>query len=264
MSKNMNRKVFEEAIALFEIEGKKIQGVYDLLLRGGSAIKGHVYIDNWSDLDLSVIVEQISEKTLDSISDLYQKIKKIFPYKLSITLVTKKDFLNSYHHHGIKPIHYRMNLHNSSISLLQKKIFEISSPPYEMLKVDCFYHIGYLVHDLRLRRISLNRRDLKEMETFLIHLVKRTKHIIRDSIYLLEGYSEEEINKERFIRCFPDLDEDFPDFLKGCRIENVNPGNKRIFIKKCMNKVFHVIDHVYEKVFGEMMDFLVCQKNLRG
>ena len=63
---------YSGSIRYFEEKGRMIAGVYDLLVRGSSKDSTHC-IAQWSDIDLSIIVEEINPSLLLFFS-LLQKI----------------------------------------------------------------------------------------------------------------------------------------------------------------------------------------------
>jgi len=240
---NLIRKLADDAISLFIEDGKKIEGVYDLLARGGASKAEHTFIPNWSDLDLSIIVEKVDSKVLNQIQMLYQKIKKIFSYKLSITVVSKKDFFSRFHHHGIKPIYYSKQL-AASISLLRDKAPVNRIVNLKELKLDCLANISYLIHELRSRFLNL---DDNELQSFLCHLLKRTKQFIRNSLFILAECENEEIDQDLFQEYFPNISSVFLIELKQYKI-NFNLYNSPTQIKELINKVFDILENIYAEL----------------
>lgn len=250
---NSIKSTFEKAIEYFLEEGKKIDGIYDLLVRGGNARNDHLFIENWSDLDLSVIIEKLNLKSLQQTKTLYQSIKIFFPYKLSITLVSKKDFFSPCHHHGIKPIYYQEIL-RSSISLLQKSIHTQNHLSSRDLQLDCFNNISYLIHDLRGKYLLLNNQDPWSVIEFFCHLIKRTKHLIRNTIFIITGHIDERINPELFQKHFPQIDKNFPDYL------NLLKENFNAYLKSPektydpVEAIMNTAEIIYEEAVAYMSD----------
>jgi hypothetical protein len=216
------KKMIEKALSVFLEKGKEIEGVYDLLVRGGGANEESC-VENWSDLDLSVIVERIFVRVHNQVKDLYTEIKKVFPYKLSITFASKEDYLSPSHHHGIKPIHYTYHLPEAR-SLLKGMLPSYTPLSLEQQQIDCFYHTAYLIHELRKNYLHLEMEDSDKAAIFLRHLIKRAKHYIRDVLFILTGVSREEIDLDLFRKWFPELDPLFPDKLDKMkkRFPNLN------------------------------------------
>jgi hypothetical protein len=210
-------EVFNKAIQIFSSEGRKIEGIYDLLIRGSFPRKDACLIEHHSDLDTSVIVEEINVSVLKQVRFFYENIKKSFPYKLSITVVSKIDYLSSYHHHGIKPIYYSYLL-DSTTSIIQNSSRNHSQISLDKLRLDCFSNIAYLIHDMRNKYLILNMEDKEATNEFFCHLIKRAKHLIRNAIFITTNHIDEEINNELFKKCFPTLDPFFPNHLKSYKI----------------------------------------------
>ncbi|WP_253305925.1 hypothetical protein [unidentified bacterial endosymbiont] len=136
-------------------------------------------------------------------------MKGEFPYKLSITTVSRIDYYHPYHHHGIKPLAYNFLLEKAS-SIFGRH-FQWDPPALiAPLQVDSFSHCAYLIHELRNRGLQLNLSSPGEMKVFFPHLLKRTKHFFRDALFLMSGYVGEEIPISAFRENFPSIDGDFP------------------------------------------------------
>jgi hypothetical protein len=235
------KELFDNALSVFENDGKQIDGVYDLLVRGGASKEEHMFVPNWSDLDLSIIVESVNSKILNQIQALYQKIKVFFPYKLSLTVVSKKDFFSKYHHHGIKPIYYSYQL-AASISLLRGNVSVSNLIKLRDRQLDCLGNVAYLIHDLRSSFLKLD--NTLELTSFFCHLLKRAKQLIRNSLFVLTGSEEEEIDLNLFKKYFPDVNPDFPLKLKKYKKE-FNLYDSSDEIKIHINNIFDILENIY-------------------
>lgn len=83
-----------------------------LLVRGSSAY-GASFINEWSDIDVSILFEKLSIEKMRFVRQLYSDHRHRSPnIKLSITPFDKLDTpsINPLHHHGIKPITYTIEL----------------------------------------------------------------------------------------------------------------------------------------------------------
>lgn len=248
--------VFEKAVQHFIEEGRKIENVYDLLMRGGAAIENHLFIKNWSDLDLSVIVEKVNSKILNQTKFIHQSIKQIFPYKLTITVVSKNDFFSTYHHHGIKPTYYSYSL-SSAISLLQKTSDRKHKLKLKDLQLDCISNISYLIHDLRTRNILLDINNKTILIEFFCHLIKRAKHIIRNAIFIMTGHVDEEIDIRLFKKCFPIIDNEFPNDLKKYKVEYENFYTTPEKIKVHIEKIVDILEEIHERLIFYVEEQLI-------
>ncbi|MCC5832073.1 MAG: hypothetical protein JJU12_03415 [Chlamydiales bacterium] len=234
----MKEKV-AKALRIFQENGKEIEGVYDLLVRGG-VVKEKGCVENWSDLDLSVIVEHISFRVHNQVKSLYREIKQIFPYKLSITCVSKADYLSPVHHHGIKPIYYTYHL-SQARSLLKGAFPSYAPLSLERQQIDCLYHTSYLIHELRKKYLILEMDNSADTEAFLYYAIKRAKHYIRDVLFVLTGVSSEEIDCALFEEWFPEINPLFPDKLY--KMKNLFPNlNKEASIEEILDTLERMHD----------------------
>lgn len=240
-------KNFSDALKIFSSEGRKIDGVYDLLIRGSGAKEKGDLVENYSDLDTSIVVQEVSIKVLKQIKFLYETIKESFPHKLSITVVSKKDYLNDYHHHGIKPIYYTYSL-GSAVSLLHGTIVRDSRVSLATLQFDCFSNIAYLIHDIRSKYLALDLDDQEEVREFFCHLIKRSKHLIRNCIFIRTGHIDENIDQDLFKICFPEIDPAFLQHLKNYKInfEQITNAEK-------VEDSINILLAVLEKVHGSLL-----------
>jgi len=216
--------------------------LYDILLRGTSCEQESL-IENWSDIDITLVFYTITPELLRKINGIYKKLSDQYNFKISITIVTKKDFFSSAHHHGIKPLYYNKIL-SGAISLFNKEM-PMWNIDFEYLRFDCSSNLAYLIHELRSSYLKLDVENKKAVEKFALHLLKRTKHLIRNAIYIESGYIGEEINKELFTEIFPDLDFTIPNVFEFYKLNwgTLNNSNDEI------NKIIHVVLHIAEQVY---------------
>ncbi|WP_010304329.1 NUDIX hydrolase [Candidatus Odyssella thessalonicensis] len=220
----MNEKrMFSKAVEVFKSEGKFIPGIVDLLVRGTGATEESQF-DHLSDLDLSVIVKEVSANVLKKVSGVYNKIKEDFPYKLSITVVSQKEYISNYHHHGIKPLTYSYSLPSTSKSLLGNLILQRNALSSHDFKLDTVANMSYLIHDLRQRRIKLNPKEQEHCHEFLAHITKRAKHFIRNALFLHTGQLKEEIDIAAYNEYFNNYEPLLPDLIRSCR-QSLRQGN---------------------------------------
>jgi hypothetical protein len=201
--------IYEEALAFFLQQGKEIEGVSDLIVRGTSKDTKNC-TPHWSDIDVSIITKKINIEIYDQVRNLYAKMRKKFPFKISITFVSESDFLSYRHHHGMKPIYYNFIL--QSPHMLQDKKHQFNEHNINELKYDCFYNIVYLMHNLRIEDMKRDS-DLFAMQEFCCQLLKSSNHLIRNSIFIKTGCIQEKINTKLFKTCFPNIDHDFSQKL---------------------------------------------------
>jgi len=178
----VDRKAYEEAIKDFQDYGKQIDSVVDLILRGTGASKKMK--PEWSDLDFSIILKKITPQATAMIQRLHSLLQEKYPFKISIVVVTQSDFELPIHYHGDKPAFYTNHV-KKDLSLLGYQWQQnTSSLSQEIFRRDCFQNISYLIHDLRkviFQKLgSLSSRDVR-------HFAKRSQHLIKNSLYFLEG-----------------------------------------------------------------------------
>ena len=95
----MTAKDYVDSIKCFrDLVEKQVDSVNDVILRGTTPSENDI-VPGWSDVDFSIIVEKITPKILNQINLIYQKLKIMFDFKISITVVTQDDINNKFHHH---------------------------------------------------------------------------------------------------------------------------------------------------------------------
>lgn len=225
-----------------------LPALYDILLRGTASNIDNLTND-WSDIDLTIILNQISPQALININKVYVQLKKKYTFKVSITIVSKEDFFSPIHHHGIKSLNYNLILKNA-YSIFKKQYPEWVSDR-EKLKNDCIYHTAYLIHELRSRYIKLKFDHFYELKEFALHLIRRTKHLIRHVIYIQKNFISEEIDKKHFEETF-----DIPgNVLSKFNSYKTNWQNLRSDNKILINTIFEVMS-LAEKVYENNISFL--------
>ena len=96
---------YHKAIENFANECQKIEGIYDVFLRGTSTDLS-LLSENWSDIDFSVVIHDSIQNVYHSIRKAANEISAAFDFKISITIVELSDFIRKNHNHGIKPEYY--------------------------------------------------------------------------------------------------------------------------------------------------------------
>lgn len=232
---------------------KDLDGLYDILLRG--TINNEI-VPGWSDIDLTIVLEKINSKTLSQVRQIYLKLKKIYSFKISITIVSINDIKNTFHHHGIKPILYNQQL--CSAKSLFNKEYNFKKIPEDINKIDILAHLSYLIHNLRLEYRKCDD-SLEAKSGFCIHLIKRAKHVIRHSIQLYnQSVIDEEINMELYNKHFSHISKDFPDRIAYFKRNWKDISNEMTLIDANISETFNVIEGIYEKV---LEDFNENQKS---
>lgn len=212
---NQNHSI-HDIIQFFKENGQRVQGVYELLVRGSASADAPTSNEALSDLDLSIILEAITPKSLAEAKELYKSLKWLFSDKLSLTIVSREDFVGRFHYHGIKPLYYSYRLAKADF-LLGTSPHPIDKPDLKALQKDCLSNIAYLIHDLRGRFLKLDEKSERDVHDCFMHLVKRSKHLIRNGIFIIRGHQSENIPLEKFIYCFPTLTENDLKFLESCK-----------------------------------------------
>ncbi len=244
---------YQKIIELFCEQGKLIPGVYDLLLRGSAGSLGEKkFVDSWSDLDFSVIVNQITSEVRQAVRSLYQLLKQKSQVKITITLVDIEDYVSLYHSHGIRPFYYSSLLSDAqSLLRLQhdskKKNFIVNA----RVRENCFSNVAYLMHDLRKEYIACGD-DLVELQTFCRHLAKRSHHLIRNAIFVKTGYIDHNICEKRLFENFAKIDKDLPKKMRKLREDWAAVS----YSKEMLEQTIHYIFNNVEKVYSETVQYI--------
>lgn len=244
-------------IKRYTTEAKKIPGIYDLLVRGSLALASEgedtkKFVKNWSDLDLSIIVNKLTPEVYKVHRDIYQKIKQKTKIKISVILVDTKDFFSQYHCHGIRPMYYSQILKRSKSLLRPQRELNHNSIQLcfnRTAQVSCFSNIVYLVHDLR-NGYTNCPSDLENLQLFCRHLVKRTKHIIRNAIFIRTGYIDEDICDKLLSKYYPDVDKKITKKIVSIKIHWERISNDVTELQSIVRYMFTNIDIIYLSVMS--------------
>lgn len=244
---------YEQLIQLFCTESKKIPGVYDLLLRGSAGKNGsdRDFVDDWSDLDFSIIVESMTSDVRKQVQKIYRRLKQETKIKITITLVDRRDFENPNHCHGNRPIYYSYLLSHAK-SLLRSG-HETSRGPFQtnlFIRENCFANISYLIHDLR-QGYMVCDETLLGLQTFCQHLVKRSGHLIRNAIFLQTGMIDESINEALLATYFPTVDRDLPKKLSQVRRKWSQFNHSISTLSKFIDYIFENIELIYSMLIEQ-------------
>lgn len=234
---------YQSAIQDCKTYFSQLSGLYDALLRGTGTEQENL-TESWSDIDLTIIFDGITPNLLRDVNTIHKILSDKYSFKISITIVTKKDFFAPIHHHGIKPLYYNQIL-SEAISLFDKGLpsWNLSA---EQLRFDCYANVAYLIHELRGSYLKLNLDDVKMAEKFALHLIKRTKHLIRNIIYIESGYIGEEINQEIFSKIFTHLDPDIPHIFEFYRQNWKSLQRNSFELNKIIDYMLFIAEQVYE------------------
>lgn len=201
----MSNRSFDQTIDLFCDLGKEIPGVYDLLIRGTFSAQ-QWDVSDWSDLDFTVIVKEMSLDVHHKLNKMYQKLSHGNDLKISITCVDLEDLLSSTHYHGLKPLYYSSRLHEARSILIGESLYLSKPLIFDLrMQLDCYTNMAYLMHDLRMQHMKLND-TLSSMAVFCKHLAKRVKHMLRNAIYIKSGWIGEQINPNLLEKHFQTVD----------------------------------------------------------
>ncbi len=211
---------YQNIIDNFFSLGRKIPGVYDLLIRGtfGNDTKRFSYNCNWSDLDFTVIVKIISFEVHQAVKEMYNFLSDS-NVKVSITLVDLNDILSVNHYHGMKPLYYSSMLKDAKSLLIKNNHYlKKSLTLNDWVRRDCYSNLVYLIHDLRDRYMKCSNAT-EELASFGKHLTKRTKHFVRNAIFIKSGFISEEINNSFLIKYFHKVDKNLTNTLNHIKDE---------------------------------------------
>lgn len=242
---------FDELIELFRLEGEKVVGVYDLLLRGsGSNEARKKLIHGWSDLDFSVIVDEINPVARTQVRGIYRALRARCNIKITITLVCLEDYLSQYHSHGNRPFYYSFLLENAR-SLLHGEV-DVRKEPFvfnKKIKENCIANIVYLMHDLRDGYTKCGD-SIEELGCYYRHLVKRAGHFFRNAIFIQTGKITLILNKENLLTVFPDASQELPLQLDMVRASWNSLSEDKKRIEDGIHFVLDGLEYVYNKVIN--------------
>ncbi len=143
--RGLHISAYDGAIAFLKQETKKYPQIISFFLRGSNAY-GAEQIPGWSDIDATIVVKDVSAKTMRILRRICGRFKDAFPaVQLSLTVVETKDTLytNPLHHHGVKPVSYNFELARQ----MGKKIpFTLTDDAVRLSAVYRYYEI---LHDFR-------------------------------------------------------------------------------------------------------------------
>ncbi len=248
--------MYKEALNEFKKEALKIEGVKDVLIRGTSDSDKEI-TDGWSDLDFSIVFEKLDYKSHLRVRSLYIALKKKFKFKISITCVSETDFNSDFHHHGIKPSTYTSRLEKDSHSLLSIKPNRKAVSDF-LHRISAYENLVYLVHDIRsnMIKMSTNAADIK---TVTIHLIKRSKHTINNSLCVLEGYIGESIDSDLYNKYYQEKFPDYINKLKEYRKE-VPDIIDTYMLEGICERIVNLVEFAYE-ISTSQINKLIKQQN---
>lgn len=231
-------------------EAKKIPGIYDLVLRGSGSRKDRVkpFVQGWSDLDFSIIVEEITPEVREKVRSLYNLTREYTDMKMSFILVDTQDFFSKYHLHGIKPMNYTAEVFNRFQSLIKGDISYVNreSGPEYAYRISCYTYLSYYIHDVRIRHLMCGN-TLPELRSFFHYLVKRANVISWNAIFLTTGYTGDTC-VERLYEQFPKLDKDFWETIKQIRTNWAELKYDAPEMLRLIDYVFENIEYIYKEV----------------
>ena len=209
----------KEILDLFCEKGKTIPGLYDLVLRGSASKKNQIkaFVKDWSDLDLSIIVERITKDVRDKVRDIYQELKKHTDMKITIILVDTEDFFRKFHYHGAKDLHYSHafpyfeSLHRRDISYGNRNAHNL-----EIYQLSSYMYISFLIHDLRKQYFSCGN-SIIDIREFFYNLVKRANIIAWNALFFKTAHEGPDTDYEKIYAEYPNLDKDFSHKLQYIR-----------------------------------------------
>ncbi len=225
---------------------KREEGVVDILIRGTSNSLTEI-VPGWSDIDLSLVVRNLNAATMQNIKNGVRAVKEISNFKVSVTVVTEQDYLAQYHHHGIKPMYYRSILKNSD-SVFKKDFLPKSPFSIKTYHEDAYNNIVYLIHDLRSGYLKYDSTEQKSTAEFCSHLLKRSKHLARNVLFIELGLVQEELNFNDFTKVFPNLDKQFPSWVKEYKFAWSTISHDLDKMNQIINEVMDISNNMFEEI----------------
>lgn len=241
---------YEQAINYFKKEGATISDLDDLLIRGtGNAITN--LMPGWSDIDFSIIVKKLTSKNRKEIRNLICYLKQRYSFKISVTVVTQTDFESKYHYHGAKPLYYGEQAKNADSLLKKKSAYIPKFPETQLLISDCYSDLAYLVHDLR-KQYFARGSSVADLQKFAQHLVKRTKHIIRNSIVSLTGKVQKPIVLNDVHAFFPKTNKELLQVLTRTKHSWAEISEDTKKLEGIIEFIMEQVDVIHETVVKEV------------
>ena len=235
-------------IEIFYKEAKNINGVFDIIVRGTGSNNNNskFFVAGWSDLDFSIIVENINSTNRQQMKSLNENLKKITNTKITVVLVDLTDLLTDYHLHGIKSFAYTFSLQNSE-SLLKGNLDYMYKEfvSNDIHRYGTFFYLSYLIHDLRMRHMS-HEEGIIEQREFFKHLVKRTNHFIINAIFLKT--KQEEVSQNNLVKLYPSIDVAFLSKLENIRNNWKKFSNDGTLMAVFEDYIFDNIEYLYSEV----------------
>ncbi|MBI5345818.1 MAG: SAM-dependent chlorinase/fluorinase [Chlamydiae bacterium] len=235
------------AIESFTKKCRDIEGIFDVLLRGTSTDM-ELIIENWSDIDFSVIVKESSQNVYQNIRQIANEIRTAFNFKISITLVALSDFIRKNHNHGIKPEYYT-NFLDQSKSLFGKDTLTLRnySHNYENTCImDCFHNIVYLVHDIRSKYLQINRENFSNFQELCRYILKRSQYVIINAIFVITKIFKPKIDILLFKKLFGEKHIDFAIRLLRIKEDWANLNHNPESLDQMTSEAMIVSDFVYD------------------
>lgn len=245
----MQPNIYQQAINDFTILGRSIPKLYDLILRG-TCVDQNDLIEDWSDLDMSIIVKALDQGNVPEIKKFIRYLKSSNNFKISITVVTLDDFNGLYHYHGMKPLYYSYDVRKDNVPLRDSSIKLSDYFKENLLLYDCFTNLAYLIHDLRSGYFSCGD-SVKEIAVFTRHLIKRSKFIVKNAFFVMEQEIGQEVLIPKFTTYFPLITDQFLNSIQNTKYhwQDISKDQKKL--EYIMSHTFEQANYIYETTLGK-------------
>ncbi|MFW5891642.1 MAG: hypothetical protein ACOCUI_05435 [bacterium] len=231
MKHNDYNQIFLNAFDFLKQNLLEKSDILDILVKG-SLNTAENKLPYWSDLDISIIVKNISYNLYLHLQNCYSSFKEKYPeIKLSLTLINEKDNLqtNCLHHHGIKPIAFNFELKTQNKN--EKYSSKMSIPNKDAIILSSIYRYYEILYDFRKTTIQNKISDIE----FVNKYFHRASRFIRTQFEILNPellYENSIINEESLIKTFnyENIVGEFFEIKKNVRKEwlDIISDNKKI------------------------------------
>ena len=116
------------------------------------------------------------------------------------------------------------------------------------LKLDTFYHLCMLVHDIRKRILEFDW-NATDFENILVHSLKRTKHIVR---YSLELFGIFDPSAGSFNTVFPSIDYSIMKEIDSTRSQWKHVKHDKNKIKEIFENDINFVETLFDEVMRKI------------
>lgn len=245
MKTKTHNQYFLKAFDFLKYNLLKNSNILDILVKG-SLNTNENKLPYWSDLDISLIVEETPYNLYLHLQDCYSLFKQNYPeIKLSLTLINKIDNLqtNCLHHQGIKPISFNFELKTQNEN--ENYSSKMKIPNRDAIVLSSIYRYYEILYDFRKNIIQNKLSDIE----FVNKYFHRASRLIRTQFEILKPellYETSVINEESYIKQFKyeHIVKDFFEIKKEVRTNWLTLMSDQKKLKKYKKYLIKFIDQM--------------------